>query len=241
MGFFGGLIGAGIQARQARKTQDRSFKFQERMSSTAHVRQVKDLRAAGLNPLLSVNSGASAPAGGAVSMGGTNIDEGSLVQSALGVKRLQQELKVMRENVNNTKQNTKTAAAQEALHRQTQARTAVESANTAQNALNLKTINRRLNAEAASAEHETHIRRREAFESDILRDMYSEYPMLVVGKDLAQSAEATVRGLNELRNLFSGGRRPGKNRSGKPSDPRDWARPRNESGRPIGPIKRNPY
>lgn len=77
VGAFIGGLGGGIMdwfgqnsANEANKQLSRDqMAFQERMSSTAHQREVADLEAAGLNPILSAGGGgASSPTGGVIPM-----------------------------------------------------------------------------------------------------------------------------------------------------------------------------
>ena len=61
----GGFAQTAFNASEARKNRQ----FQEKMSNTAHQREVQDLAAAGLNPVLSAGAGASTPSGGAATAG----------------------------------------------------------------------------------------------------------------------------------------------------------------------------
>lgn len=91
----GALIGAEGQAdaneaslSSAREQMD----FQERMSSTSHQREVADLKAAGLNPVLSANSGASTPAGAMPDVGNAAPNLQNVIATAIEARRLNKDI-----------------------------------------------------------------------------------------------------------------------------------------------------
>lgn len=105
----GDIAGSAVQGLMAQKTARDQMQFQDQMSSTAHQREVADLRKAGLNPILSANSGASTPTGGQAAIPDLSSIGTKAVSSAQQYGRLNLEKE-------KTTQDIRTSAAVEKLN-----------------------------------------------------------------------------------------------------------------------------
>lgn len=111
-GIIGGILGSRSQAKANAANialAREQMAWEERMSNTAHQREVKDLTSAGLNPILSVNGGASVPVMQAprVESEGRMLAEGV---SAAGAKAL--EYASLRQQIETSRQQAKAYSAQ---------------------------------------------------------------------------------------------------------------------------------
>lgn len=87
-------VGGGVSAAMNRDMSRESRAWQQMMSSTAHQRQVMDMRAAGLNPILSATGGrgASTPRGAEAMISNIGAEVAS---SAMQARKQSGELKLM--------------------------------------------------------------------------------------------------------------------------------------------------
>lgn len=132
-----GAIGSAFAANEESESQKEinasqvdlsreQMSFQERMRDTAHQAAVKDLRAAGLNPILAANSAAAVPSG---AMAQLQNPKGNLPERVLSSARALSDIKLTNEMVETEKSkqkvNEETAKINEAMATQAQFNTAM--------------------------------------------------------------------------------------------------------------------
>lgn len=111
-----GLAGTIYSNQQAQAQSAAQMRFQERMSNTAHQREVEDLRKAGLNPILSaLGSGATTPGGAQAPISdlGAGISKGA--DTAVAIRAQNKQFQQIDTGIENTEADTRNKQATSAL------------------------------------------------------------------------------------------------------------------------------
>jgi len=131
---FGDVTSAISQERtnEANKEMaENQMAFQERMSNTAHQREIKDLKEAGLNPILSAKyGGSSTPPGATATMINPIQSGGASINSAM---QTAMDMRLKKENINTLKTQQLANSAQAANNFASAGKNEVETAVSAQN------------------------------------------------------------------------------------------------------------